>query len=305
MVEDIAPAGETRCGTVAILGKPNAGKSALLNALVGQKLAIVSPKPQATRQPVIGLHTEGAVQVVLVDQPGLLDPRYLLHEAMMAAAMEWMMRADALLYLIAVNEPAPAPLIDLLPEAFRPIEKPTALLVTKTDELTHRAAWEDEMAGRYATFIRTSAESGHGLRDVIAWTRAQVPERDFLYDADDASAQPLRFFVTEFVREAAFELLHEELPYALVPEVDEFREGSDPLYIRVTIYIEQDSQKRMVIGKGGRTIKALGRRARQKIEALVAQRIFLDLWVKTLPKWRSDPGQLRRFGLPAAEKERV
>lgn len=299
------PPVQTRSGTVALLGRPNAGKSALLNALVGQKLAIVSPKPQATRHPVLGLHTGGDTQILFVDEPGLLDPKYLLHEAMLAAAMEWVERADALLYLVPADERDPRCLADIIPPPFQMPRQPTALVVTKVDVAAQPAHWERELGAIYRQLIRTSATSGAGLENVIAWAADQMPHRDFRYDPEDASTQPLRFFVTEFIREAAFELLHEELPYALVPEVDEFREGSDPLYIRVTVYVEHDSQKRMVIGKGGRTIKTLGRRARQKVEALIGQQIFLDLWVKTLPKWRSDPSQLRRFGLPAGEKERA
>ncbi len=149
-----------------------------------------------------------------------------------------------------------------------------------------------------------SATTGQGLDHLLAWCRAQAPEREFRYDPDDISTQPLRYFAAEYVREAAFETLGEELPYAVAAEVDEFREAEDPVYIRASIYVEKKSQKGMVIGSGGRTIRAIGTAARQRIEALLGGRVYLDLWVKVFPKWRKSPDALKRFGfdMPAKRK---
>ena len=289
---------EQRSATVAIVGRPNVGKSTLLNALVGQKIAITSPKPQATRLPVIGLRTLGCTQLVLVDQPGLMDPVYLLQEAMVTAAMSWLGRADAILHLHPANAGDPAPLESILPRP-RPIDKPVAVVRTMTDRC--RSEGQATLPeGRPSFWI--SALTGTGLDQLVDWCCGVAPVRPFPYDAADVSTQPQRFFVTEFVRESAYEHLGEELPYALAAEVDEFREGSDPLYIRVTVFVERETQRRMVIGKKGRTIKALGADARSKIEELFGQRVYLDLWVKTLPKWRSKAQMLARFGLaPAGE----
>ena len=287
----------TRCGTIAIVGKPNVGKSTLLNALVGEKLAIVSRKPQATREPVIGVRTEPETQLVLVDLPGLLDPEYLMHEAMREAAVFWVKKADAVLHLHhASRKPLPS-LPSLAPEIGP--TGPVATVITKIDlkkpSPVIRADSDDPV-------FEVSVRSGSGIEALLAWCRVHAPPGPFRYEADEVSTQPMRFFVTEFVREAAFDLLGDELPYSLVAEVDEYRESSKPLYIRVTVFVERETQKRMVIGKGGRTIKALGRQAREKIETLVGEQVYLDLWIKTLPKWRSDPAQLARFGLVTSHR---
>jgi GTP-binding protein Era len=144
--------------------------------------------------------------------------------------------------------------------------------------------------------VFVSAQTGEGIDAFFATIAKQLPEGPFHYDPDELATQPMRFFAAEFIREAAFELLHEELPYSVACEIDEFREGAEPVYIRAVLYVERDSQKGIVIGEGGRTIKALGAAARAKIEALLGQRVFLDLHVKVLPKWRRDEPSLKRLG---------
>jgi GTPase len=286
-VSTTGPPADTRFGTIALAGRPNAGKSTLLNALVGEPLAITSPRPQTTRVAVAGLRTEGATQLLFVDPPGLLDPQYLMQHAMLHEAAQLLRRADGILYLVPATEAAVPPLASLVPgepSAF----PPTLLLRTKADLVPAASLPTDGLA--------VSARSGTGIEAVLGWCAAQARPGAFRYAADDLSTQPTRFFVAEYVREAAFACLGEELPYALATEVDEFREGSTPLYIRVIIYIERDSQKGMVVGQGGRMIKRIGSLARQRIEAFVGEPVYLDLWVKTLPKWRSEPAALRRFG---------
>jgi GTP-binding protein Era len=258
---------------------------------VGAKLAIVSPKPQSTRQPVVGLYSDGDTQLILMDTPGLLEPRYLLQEAMLEQALDVLQQADAVLHLHPMSEaPAPALATIVSPDALG--EQPVATVLT--------GAVERPQAGKAELPPATFAflpESGRGVSEILAWCREQVPEGPFRYDPEDISTQPLRFFVAEFLREAAFDLLGEELPYALAAEVDEFREGSEPLYIRATLFVERESQKGMVIGSGGRTIRALGALARQKIEDLLGQQVYLDLWVKVLPKWRRTEQRLRQLGI--------
>jgi GTP-binding protein Era len=292
---------EQRSATVAIVGRPNAGKSTLLNALVGHKLAITSHKPQATRMPVVGLLTTGDTQLVLVDQPGLMDPGYPLQEVMRAAAVGWVRRSDAILYLHPAHGGPPPALESIVPE-LESIDPPVALVRTMADR--HPPPQESPNSPGGGPTFWVSAVTGVGLAALVEWCRANAPVRPFRYEEDELSTQPQRFFVTEFVREAAFEHLGQELPYALAAEVDEFREGSDPLYIRVTIFVERESQKPMVIGKNGRTIKALGADARRKIEELLGERVYLDLWVKILPKWRSKPSALVRFGFSPLENSR-
>lgn len=284
------PPPETRCGTVVLAGRPNVGKSTLLNALVGADLAITSPKPQSTRQPVVGVRTEHRVQLIIVDPPGLLEPHYLLQHTMVDEAVEVVRRADVVLHLERADE-APGPsLAALLPNGTLG-SRPLATVVTAIDlAAQHRRPPSD------VPIFYVSARTGDGVRNLLDWCGGHLPEAPFRHDADDMSNQPVRFFVQEFVREAAFELLQQEVPYGVAARVDEFREGSDPLYIRVTLFVERASQKGMVIGDGGRTIKRLGAAARQRIESLLGQRVYLDLWVKVLPRWRKSPELLRQLG---------
>jgi GTP-binding protein Era len=287
----------TRSGHIAIAGAPNAGKSTLLNALVGQHLAIVSPKPQATRLPVVGLRTDADTQYAFHDLPGLLDPSYLLQASMVAAAQEGLARADVVLHLHPATE-APAPPFQTLARLQHPPRAPVLTVYTKGD-----LAQPSLRAELEANDLVISARTGAGLDQLLAGVRARLPEREFEFDPADVGTQPVRFFVVEYLREAAFDLLEEELPYAFTAEVEEFRETERPMYIRVTLFVERESQKPMVIGRGGRTLKAIGQQARTRLEELVQSPVYLDLWVKTLPKWRRSPAALARFGFPTVEKE--
>lgn len=274
----------TRCGTVALAGRPNVGKSTLLNALVGEHLAIVAPKPQSTRLPVVGLLTKDDAQFIFTDSPGLLEPEYKLHEAMRAAALRAIADAEVIAYLHPLAE-HPAPPLALVARLAQAPPAPVVTVYTKADLTTPRA-----------DVLAVSAVSGAGLDALLTALRAHLPEGPFHYDAEELATQPMRFFAAEFIREAAFEQLHEELPYSVACEIDEFREGAEPVYIRAVVYVERDSQKGIVIGEGGRAIKALGAAARAKIETLLGQRVFLDLHVKVLPKWRRHEPSLKRLG---------
>ncbi|PYP73008.1 MAG: GTPase Era [Gemmatimonadetes bacterium] len=280
-----------RCGTVALAGRPNVGKSTLLNALIGEHLAIVSPKPQSTRLPVVGLLTRGDAQFIFTDSPGLLVPEYPLHHVMRAAALRAIADADVIAYLHPLPEhPAPH-----LQEVARLEHRPRAPIVTvytKADLVTP----SDRPTVRPSDEVVVSAVAKEGLDNLLDALGGRLPEGPFHYDPDEMATQPLRFFAAEFVREAAFELLHEELPYSVAVEIDEFREGATPVYIRAIVYIERESQKGIVIGEGGRTIKALGQAARTKIETLLGQHVFLELHVKVLPKWRRHEASLKRLG---------
>jgi GTPase len=284
----------TRCGTVVLAGRPNVGKSTLLNALVGEHLAIVSPKPQSTRLPVIGLLTKGDAQYIFTDSPGLLEPEYQLHEAMRAAALRAIADAEVIAYLHPFTE-YPAPSLVSVARLERTPRAPIVTVYTKADLIDPSARPPVSPSD-----VVLSAITGEGLDMLLETLRGRLSESPFHYDPDELATQPMRFFAAEFVREAAFELLHEELPYSVACAIDEFREGAEPVYIRAVLYVERDSQKGIVIGEGGRTIKALGAAARAKIEALLGQRVFLDLHVKVLPKWRRDEPSLKRLGYAAS-----
>jgi len=282
-----------KTGHIALTGVPNVGKSSLLNALVGQHLAIVSPKPQATRLPVVGLRTEGDTQFVFHDLPGLLEPRYMLQARMRLAALEELARATAILYLHPASQ-APAPPFETLAGLEGAPAAPVILVYTKGDLVS--PAVRAGLAASGASVV--AAETGEGVPELVARLRELLPEGEFEFDPTDVGTQPLRFFVVEYLREAAFEVLEDELPYAFTAEVEEFREHSSPVYIRVTLFVERESQKGMIIGQGGRTIKAIGAHARKRLEALLGAQVFLDCWVKVLPNWRRDAASLSRLGFP-------
>jgi GTP-binding protein Era len=279
-----------KSGTVALAGRPNVGKSSLLNALVGEHLAIVSPKPQSTRRSVIGVLTRDEAQIAFADTPGLLEPEYALHEAMRNAALRALQDADVVAYLHPLGEYPAAPFLTAAGLARAP-RAPVITVYTKADLVRPSA----RPPVRPPDLI-VSATSGEGLEAFITVLTGRLPEGPFVHDPEAISTQPLRFFAAEFVREAAFEQLQDELPYSITVEIDEFRESAEPVYIRATVYVERASQKGIVIGEGGRAIKAIGTAARAKIEALVGARIFLDLHVKVLPRWRRDAPTLKRLG---------
>lgn len=282
---------------MTVVGKPNVGKSTLLNRIIGQKLSITSPKPQTTRERVVGIHTADGVQMIIVDTPGLLEPRYALQRAMRAAALKALEDADVILYLADAQEGVPPP----LPEAAgleRPPRAPVILALNKVDTLDHdrRAA----LAGEGGAIL-ISALTGEGVDALMQRVAEHLPESPYLYPEDEIGTQTLRFFASELIRETALEQLEEEVPYSVACEVEEFREDRRPVYIRAVLYVERDSQKRILIGHRGTRIREIGRVSREKIEQLIGSPVYLDLWVKVLPNWRRDARALRRFGFKLPE----
>ena len=283
-------------GIVTVVGKPNAGKSTLLNRIVGEKLSIVSPKPQSTRNRIVGIHTTTEAQFIVLDTPGLLNPRYALQAAMRATALAALDDADVVLYLVdaveaerhGVTPLAEAAMLDMPPRA------PVITALNKIDLLSPQA--RAALSARFPESALVSAVSGDGVDDLMARLGHQLPESPFLYPEDEISTQTLRFFVAELIRETALDQLNQEVPYSVACEIEEFREDRTPVYIRATIYVERDSQKRILIGEKGARIRDIGRAARVKIEQLVGGAVYLDLWVKVLANWRRDARALERFG---------
>ena len=261
--------------------------------LVGQHLAIVSPKPQATRLPVVGLRTEEDTQYIFHDLPGLLEPTYLMQERMRALAFEGLDTADVILHL----HPAPAGTAPPFTTAAGLATPPAAPVITVYTKMDLIEATDGQM-GRWADGLPVSAQTGAGLSQLLAAVRRRLPQREFEFDPADVGTQPLRFFVVEYLREAAFQVLEEEVPYAVTAEVEEFREDARPVYIRITLYVERESQKGIVVGRGGQTIKAIGIHARARMESLLGTAVFLDCRVKVLPNWRKHASALERFGFP-------
>ena len=290
----------TRAGIVTVAGKPNAGKSTLLNRIVGQKLSIVSAKPQSTRDRIVGILTDADAQMVLFDTPGLMNPRYALQRAMRATALQALRDADVIIYVADASEGAPPP----LPEAAELPSVPSApvlLALNKADLLS--AAERDTLLRERPDAFLVSAATGDGIVQLLQAAAARLPESPYLYPEDELSTQSLRFFAAELVRETALEQLEDEVPYSVACEIEEFREDRSPVYIRAVIHVERDSQKRILIGARGSRIREIGSAARAKIETLVGAPVYLDLWVKVLPNWRRNVVAMKRFGYRAPEEE--
>ncbi|MEP6732828.1 MAG: GTPase Era [bacterium] len=282
-----------KAGIVTVVGKPNAGKSTLLNRVMREKLAIVSDKPQSTRDRVVGIHTSGDVQMIILDTPGLLNPRYELQRAMRGTALRALNDADIIIYLADATERTPPSLLEAA-ELQKLPAAPVLTVLNKSDAI--RPVERDELAESVPDARFISALNGEGVDELFAEIGQQLPESPFLYPEDEISTASVRFFVSELVRETALEQLDEEVPYSLACEVEEFRETQSPVYIRTVLYVERESQKRILIGAGGQRIRDIGRSARIKVEAFVGAAVYLDLWVKVLPNWRKSDIAIRRFG---------
>jgi len=293
----------TRCGYVAILGAPNVGKSTLLNRLVGSKVSIVSPKVQTTRMRVLGIAIAGAAQIVYVDTPGIFGKtRRRLDRAMVAAAWQGAADADLLLLLVDASRREPsedtARILDGLAKSGR-----KAILVINKIDLVPRAALlalSNELfaTGHFTDVFMISAETGDGVADLAAAIAPRLPEGPWLFPEDQLSDQPMRLLAAEITREQLFRQLHQELPYALTVETEqweEFKDGSAKL--DQTVIVERESQKPIVVGKAGARIKAVREAAQRELEALLGRKIHLFLQVRVRGSWAEDRARFRDLGL--------
>jgi GTP-binding protein Era len=296
---------DTRCGFIALIGAPNAGKSTLINALVGTKVAIVSHKVQTTRALLRGIATEGAAQLVFIDTPGIFAPRRRLDRAMVNHAWSGAQDADIAGVLIdakrGLDEETDA-LFAKLPD----IKQPKILLINKIDlvekpVLLALAKRANEAANERAAFAATfmiSALSGDGVADVKRWLAAHVPAGPWHYPEDQITDAPLRQLAAEITREKLYQRLHQELPYQSTVETDQWKELRDgSTRIEQTIYVERESQRKIVLGKGGATIKAIGAEARREIADMIQAPVHLFLFVKVRERWSDDPERYRGMGL--------
>ncbi len=290
---------ETKAGYVALVGIPNAGKSSLMNRVLGEHLSIVTSKAQTTWQRVTGVHTEGDTQFVFLDTPGLLAAKDLFQRSMLGAALEALAEADVVLVVIDGTRPPNARDTGRLERALEEASAPVVAALNKVDtaDAASLEAW-GEWVGRHTPNppIRVSAQTGKGVKRLLGALAEHLPVHPFLYPADEIASEPVRFFVAELVRETVFEQFHQEIPYSVFCVVEDFREAEDPVYIGVTIFVERASQKGMVIGAKGSAIRALGQASRKKIETFLGRRVYLDLWVKPLKSWRKNRTELGRLG---------
>jgi GTP-binding protein Era len=288
----------TRAGIVALAGRPNVGKSTLLNALVGEKLSIVTARPQTTREAVRGILTRSDVQVVFIDTPGLMEPEYLLHRSMRFEAETALDDADAVLLLLDATRPGEPPPADVVAKLVarrnRLVVAINKIDASRSDALRAHTTWVERAFDLEPLYV--SATAGEGWEPLLERLVKLLPESPFLSPEDDLAVQPVRFFVAELIRETVFEEYEQEIPYATAVRIEDYREGSDPVYVRAVIYVERRSQKGILIGSGGTALKRLGTRAREKIETFTGERVYLDLWVKVLPGWRRKAGSLKYLG---------
>jgi len=304
MSDDQNPQGEegqTRCGFVALVGAPNAGKSTLVNQLVGTKVSIVSHKVQTTRALVRGLVIENGAQIVFVDTPGIFPPKRRLDRAMVSTAWSGATDADVIALLIDARkglDEANIAILDKLAEA--PRRK--ILLLNKIDTVRRESllAVAQEATARvgFDRVFMISALTGDGVRDVVAYLADEMPAGPWLYPADDVSDLPLRVLAAEITREKLFARLHDELPYASTVETEKWETRKDgSVRIEQTIYVERETQKRIVIGKGGQTVKQISTEARKEISEIIEAEAHLFLFVKVRENWADDPERYREMGL--------
>jgi len=296
--------GEFRAGYVAIIGRPNVGKSTLVNRMLGQKLSIVSPRPQTTWHRILGIKNLPQTQLLFVDTPGMHKSDAVFNQSLVRAARRAMADADVLLWLIDASQPED-PDDQLILEELRErktTKAPVILAPNKVDLVEKLillpliARWQEAYA--FAEIVPISATAGDNVDRLESLLVRHAPVGQPFYPPDELSDRPERFFIAEIIRERAFALLHQELPYAVAVQVEavKAREGQDLTDVEATIYVEKEAQKGIVIGAGGKMLKRIGERARPEIEELLGTRVFLRLWVKVQQRWRKDEAALRRFG---------
>jgi GTPase len=289
-----------KSGFVSIIGKPNAGKSTLLNAIFGQSLSIVTAKPQTTRNKVFGVYTHDDIQIVFVDTPGILKPKYKLQVYMKKELESSFVETDLIVLVYDVSKYDAADLKGLS-ETYKDefATKKTFIVLNKIDLLTKEEVLhiisDVFVKTKFDEIIPVSARKKFNIEDFLKTVEKYIPENEFYFDEKTIATQPEKFFVGEIIREYALRLYKEEIPYSIFIEIEEFKErekGKD--YIRANIIIEKESQKGIIIGKGGDMLKHLGELARKDIEEFLGREVFLELFVKVKSNWKNDEDFLKR-----------
>jgi GTP-binding protein Era len=304
--DDPPPPGPFRAGFVSIVGRPNAGKSTLVNQIVGQKVAIVSDKPQTTRNRILAVVNRPRGQAVLFDTPGIHKPMHRMNERMVDSAVKSIGQVDVALWVVDVTEsygPGDRHVRDLLKHSGRKV----VLALNKIDAIPKpkilAAIEQYRHLMDFADVVPVSALTGDNVEVLIGRLLAHLPEGEPLYPDDFLTDLPERFFVAEMVREKILRLTRDELPYSTGVVVDSFQESPEIVRIEASIFVERDTQKAIVIGKGGSMLKAIGTAARKDIEAFLEAKVFLGLFVKVREKWREDAATLEQMGLGDRRKE--
>lgn len=296
-------------GFVAIVGRPNVGKSTLMNRLLGQKVSIVSPKPQTTRTRIMGIKNVPGAQLIFLDTPGIHKPvlsrvegaRGHFHKVMVRAAMNTLQEADLILWMVEATDPLSGD-DRLILDALKAVRFPILLAINKVDlvEKGRLLPTIDQFRALlpFVEIVPISATQGDNVERLESLLIRYLPEGQPLYPFDHLTDRPERFIMAELIREKVFQLLYQEVPYAVAIEVEQVkaREGRDLTDVEAAIYVERESQKGIIIGRGGEMLKKIGEQARPEIEMLLGTQVFLKLWVKVRSDWQNDDEALKRFG---------
>jgi GTPase len=301
MADPNAQESQTHCGFVALIGAPNAGKSTLLNALVGSKVSIISHKVQTTRALIRGIAIQDRSQLVFVDTPGIFSPRRRLDRAMVTTAWSGAHEADLVAVIIDARKGLDEEAEDIL-RRLGDVKAPKLLVLNKIDVVAKEPlltlANDANKAAKFESTFMVSALTGDGVMDLKTWLAQRVPPGPWLYPPDQMSDAPIRQLAAEITREKLFERLHQELPYHSTVETEVWKElRAGDIRIEQTIYVERESQRKIVLGKGGQTIKAIGEAARMEIADIVEAKVHLFLFVKVREGWGDDPERYRAMGL--------
>lgn len=300
--DDTTTKSATRAGFVAIVGATNAGKSTLVNRFVGYKVSIVSRKVQTTRTRIRGVCMTGDTQIVFIDTPGIFQPKHRLDRAMVHAAWEGAGDADIVVLLVDASHKRVDPDTQRIVEGLKASGRKVVLALNKVDAARREAllplAEELNRSGIVVDTFMISAETGDGCDDLLAYLAARMPEGPYLYPPDEVTDLPLRLLAAEITREEVFNRLHQELPYAATVETEEWVEKEDgSAVVRQVIFVQREGQRKIVLGKGGAQIKAIGAAARRQMEAIFDKRIHLFVFVKVRENWMDDPDRYRDWGL--------
>jgi GTPase len=297
----MTPKGTQRCGFVSVLGLPNAGKSTLVNALVGSKVSIVSKKVQTTRCRVLGIAMDGDSQVVLMDTPGIFMPKKTLEKHMVGAAWNTLDQADAVVHLVDATNKKALQTNEIIATKL-PADKTCILVLNKIDAVQKeellKMTMDFNQRFKYEATFMISALKGHGIKDVLSFLGKHMPGGEFIFDPEQSTDMPMRFMAAEITREKIFHQLHEELPYAALVETEEWENFDNGDYkIGQVIYVQKESQKGIVVGKDGHQIKELGSKARAEMEAIFGAKVHLKLHVKVQENWAEKVANLALIGL--------
>ena len=291
---------EFKSGFVSIIGRPNVGKSTFLNRVIGQKIAIMSDKPQTTRNKIQGVYTEDQAQIVFIDTPGIHKPKHKLGDFMMKVAQNTLKEVDLILFMINATEGLGRG-DEFIIERLKDTKTPVFLVINKIDEIHPDELFSNITNYKdlypFAEIVPISALQGNNVERLLDQIKQRLPEGPQYYPADQVTDHPERFIITELIREKVLHATREEIPHSIAVVMDSMqRRDNGAVYVGATIIVERDSQKGIVIGKQGKMLKEVGRKARADIEALLGSKVFLELWVKVQKDWRNRASHLRDFG---------